>query len=270
MEPDSSLKDAVTGQMRTGWRLDMSPPYVLLAAWEGDENLLVTRGQGSGQTGIEVRQTNVAVDALGRSDARKSMPVTGWEARFGAVNATLNLPPGNKLLAAPGVDDARGSWASQWQLLDFFLVLIITIAVWRLLGRGGGVIALLALVLSFHEMYAPGWLWLNLLIAMALMRVAPAGRLRQMVSGYQMLSAAALLVALVPFVANQLRIAIYPQLEPQYNQYQLYDRAVPASTPAERPGRTREGTAAQLRSEAIIAESDMLEELVVSRSEASL
>ena len=260
------VKDAITGQMRTGWRLDMAPPYALLAAREGNEDLLVTHGQGSGRTGIEVRQTNVAVDALGRSDARKSMPVTGWEARFGAVNATLNLPPGNKLLAAPGVDDARASWTSQWQLLDFFLVLIITIAAWRLLGRGAGVIALLALVLSFHEMYAPGWLWLNLLIAMALMRVAPTGRLRQMVSGYQMLSAAALLIALVPFVANQLRIAIYPQLEPQYNQYQLYDRAVPASTPAEQPGRTREGKAAQLRSEGIVAEGDMLEELAVSSS----
>ena len=62
---------------------------------------------------------------------------------------------------------------------------------------------------------------MNLLIAIALMRVAPVGRLRQIVSGYQLLSAVALIIALVPFVANQLRIAIYPQLEPQYNQYQL-------------------------------------------------
>jgi hypothetical protein len=258
------VKDAITGQMRTGWRLDMVPPYALLAAREGDENLLVTKGQEGGQTGIEVRQTQVAVDTLGRSDARASMPVTGWDTRFTAVNATLNLPPGNKLLAAPGVDDARGSWVGQWQLLDFFLVLIITIAVWRLLGRGAGVIALLALVLSFHEMSAPGWLWLNLLIAIALMRVAPAGRLRQLVSGYQILSAAALIVALVPFVASQLRIAIYPQLEPQYNQYELYDRALPTSAPAEEPGRARDGKAAQLRSEAILAEGDALGERILS------
>ena len=64
---------------------------------------------------------------------------------------------------------------SEWQLLDFFLVLIITIAVWRLFTPVAGVVALLALVLSFHEMFAPTWLWLNLLAAVALLRVAPEG-----------------------------------------------------------------------------------------------
>ena len=261
--------DAISGEMRTGWRLDMAPPYALLSAREREENLLITQGQDAGSTGIEVRQTDVDVDALGQSDARGSMPVTGWDARFAQVRATLNLPPGNKLLAAPGVDVARGSWASQWQLLDFFLVLIITIAAWRLLGRGAGVIALLALTLSFHEMYAPGWLWLNLLIAIALMRVAPAGRLRQSVSGYQWLSAAALVIALVPFIASQLRVALYPQLEPQYNQYQLYDGVVPASAPAEEPRRTSEGKAPKLRSEAVVAESDMLGEVRAAAAKRS-
>jgi hypothetical protein len=76
-------------------------------------------------------------------------------------------------------------------------------------------------VLSFHEFGAPAWLWLNLLIAIALMRVAPAGRLRQMVAGYQALSAVAVVLVLVPFIAGQLRVAIYPQLESQVNSYGL-------------------------------------------------
>ncbi len=206
-----AIRDAIGGQMRTDWRLDMRPPFSLLSATEYGENLLITKGRDEGRTGVEVRQTEVNLESLGRADTRGTLPVTGWDTRFAEVDATLNLPPGHKLLAAPGVDNARGSWMSQWQLLDFFLVLIITIAVWRLLGRGAGVIALLALVLSFHEAFAPGWLWLNLLIAIALMRVAPEGRLRQLVAGYQWLSAAALVIALVPFVAGQLRIAIYPQ-----------------------------------------------------------
>jgi len=54
------------------------------------------------------------------------------------------------------------------------------------------------------------------------MRVAPVGRLRQIVSGYQMLSVVALITVLVPFVAGQLRVAIYPQLEPQVSSYQSY------------------------------------------------
>lgn len=257
------VKDAVGGQMREHWRLDMVAPFALLSAAEDEQSLLVTQGQDEGQTGVELRQSEVSLAAIGRSDTRGTMSVTGWDARFSDVKARLNLPPGNKLLAATGVDDARGSWVSQWQLLDFFLVLIITIAVWRLLGRGAGVIALLALVLSFHELYAPSWLWLNLLIAIALMRVAPAGRLRQLVSGYQLLSAAALVIVLVPFIAGQLRIAIYPQLEPQYNQYQLYDYGVvPASAPA--VVREAEMKASRSRPEGFADETGMIEEVVVT------
>jgi len=257
------VQDAIGGQMREHWRLDMVPPFALLSAAEGEQNLLVTQGQEEGQTGVELRQSDVSLAAIGRSDTRGTLPVTGWEARFAGVKARLNLSPGNKLLAAPGVDDARGSWMSQWQLLDFFLVLIITIAVWRLLGRRAGIIALLALVLSFHELYAPSWLWLNLLIAIALMRVAPTGQLRQLVSGYQLLSAAALVIVLVPFIAGQLRIAIYPQLEPQFNQYQLYDYGV---VPATAPVAVREAQKKAGRSQALEFEEDssMVDEMLVT------
>lgn len=217
------VKDWIEGTMRADWRLDMGGQYALLSATEYGENLLITEGQDEGRTGIEVRQSDVDVEAIGRAATRGSLPVTGWDSRFIAVEAQVNLPPGHKLLMAPGVDRAAGSWMSQWQLLDFFLVLIITIGVWRLFGRGAGLIALGALVLSFHELNAPSWLWLNLLVVIALMRVAPAGRLRQIVLGYQSLSVVALIVVLVPFIAGQLSVAIYPQLEPQYATYGMFD-----------------------------------------------
>ena len=214
------VSDEIGGSMRTGWRLDMTAPFAVLSASENYENLLITSGSEQGRSGVELRRGDVAVEAIGRADTRSAMSVNGWDARFAGVKTTLNLPPGNKLLAAPGADNAPRSWVSQWQLLDFFLVLIITIAAWRLFGRTAGIIALAALVLSFHELNAPSWLWLNLLIAIALLRVAPEGRLRQSVQVYQFASAAILVLALVPFVAGQLRVAIYPQLEPQNRIYQ--------------------------------------------------
>ena len=213
------VEDSIAGTMQSDWRLDMGGLYSLLSATEYGDSLLITAGADAGQTGVELRQTAVDVEAIGRADTRSRLPVTGWATRFATVSTTLNLPPGHKLLVAPGVDSAAGSWVSQWQLLDFFLVLIITIAVWRLFGRTAGVIALGALALSFHELNAPAWLWLNLLIAIALMRVAPAGRLRQLVIGYQTLSAIALVFVLIPFIAGQLRIAIYPQLETQFSSF---------------------------------------------------
>jgi hypothetical protein len=255
------VADKIQGTMRTGWRLDMSAPYDLLSATESGESLLITQGLEPGQTGIEVRQSDVSVQSIGRSETRKTMPVTGWEERFAQVQTALNLPPGHKLLGAPGADRAPGSWVSRWQLLDFFLVLIITIAAWKLLGRSAGIIALLAVVLSFHEIDAPGWLWLNLLVAIALFRVAPAGRLRQAVQVYQGLSILALLVVLIPFMASQLRIAIYPQLEAQYGVAARLGRAKLATPQTDLPDRREE----ERKALAVVSESPV-EEIVVAAS----
>lgn len=262
-----TVRDAVGGILRADWRLDMQPPYGLGSATEGGEDLLVTRGAGEGDTGVELRATDLDLVAIGRIATRGEMPVSGWDARFDRVSATLYLPPGHKLLAAPGVDNARGSWAGQWELLDFFLVLIITIAVYRLFGRVAGVVALAALILSYHEFGAPAWLWLNLLIAVALTRVAPAGRLKTTVQAYLGVSALALVLALVPFVAGQLRVAIYPQLEPQVGVWQ-YGDAEDATTlnyvrPASPPAREiadekklrRESGVVSLQQEAVASDS---------------
>ncbi|MBT8446716.1 MAG: hypothetical protein KJO38_06190, partial [Gammaproteobacteria bacterium] len=211
------VRDEIGGTLRSDWRLDMAPPYALLSATEAGENLLITQGDEPGETGVELRRSSVSMTGIGRSETRAAMPVTGWNERFASVAALLHLPPGHKLLAAPGADKAPASWVSRWQLLDFFLVLIITIAAWRLFGPTAGIIAVLALALSYQESGAPAWLWLNLLAAIALMRVAPEGRLRQAVQVYQGASVLVLVLMLVPFVAGQLRIAIYPQLESQYD-----------------------------------------------------
>lgn len=264
------IKDFVSGRMRSDWRLDMAPPYSLLSAAEAGESLLITRGSEEGRTGVELRYSNVDLTSLGRSDTRSAMPVTGWGSRFADVTALLHLPPGHKLLAAPGADKAPGSWVSQWQLLDFFLVLIMTIAAWRLFGLTAGVIALFALAMSFHEMNAPAWLWLNLLIAIALMRVAPAGRLQQAVRVYQGFSVILLLIALVPFVAGQLRIAIYPQLESQYHSgtYGLADRArvdMPATATTQMSELATEPMKME-RKAASLQMADSLEEVVVAGS----
>jgi hypothetical protein len=209
------FSDRVGGTMRSGWRLDMAVPFELLSAAEAGENLLVTRGDGEGLAGVELRQANVDLSALGRSETRGKMPVSGWQTTFNQVSTDLSLPPGHKLIAAVGADRSPGSWVDRWKLLDFFLVLIITIAAGRLFGRASGVVAFLALTFSLHEFGAPEWTWLNMLAAIALVRVAPAGRLMRYLKLYRGFSFVLLVVFLVPFLTGQLRIAIYPQLESQ-------------------------------------------------------
>ncbi len=261
------VRDLIQGEMQAEWRLDMAPPYGLLAAREGGDSLLVTAGPDAGETGVEVRRTDVDRDALGRAATRADMPVTGWDTRFTRVEAQLNVPPGHKLLAAPGADRAPGSWVDRWALLDFFVVLVITIAAWRLFGPAAGIVALLALGLSFHELLAPTWLWLNLLVAIAILRVTPAGRLFQAARAYQLLSAAALVIALVPFIASQVRTAIFPQLEPQVDLYGLVERAAAdamqpePAPPPEREDKFMSEGANVARSLAV--QADAVEEIVV-------
>ena len=255
--------DSVTGKMRRGWRLDMAPPYSLLSARERGADLLVTLGAQEGQTGVELRHPDVSMRSLAGVERGGRMPVTGWNTRFDAVNIGLNLPPGYKLLAAPGVDLVRGSWVGQWRLLDFFLISIITLGAWRLLGPTAGVIALLAVVLSYHEADAPAWMWLNLLIAIALLRVAPEGRLRRTAFVYQALSAAALVLWLVPFIADQLRIAVYPQLEPQPDAW------VQETLAEFEPGISLDSAMLREREESLSSESlasPVVEEIVVTAS----
>ena len=265
------VQDAVSGTMRTEWRLDMKPPFALKSAAENDENLLITYGEQDGYLGIELRRSELDVMAIGRSDTRAAMPVTGWDARFIDVTTDLYLPPGHKLLTALGADTASGSWFGRWQLLDFFMVLIITIAAWKLFGTTSGIIALLALTLSYHEVDAPSWLWLNLLIATALQRVAPAGRLSNSVKLYLAASSLFLVIALVPFLAGQLRIAIYPQLEPQWGAYQYESYGAGEARQFAPPAAAPPSTSELYDSEdmTVRRDSPALEEIVVTANKAS-
>ena len=109
----------------------------------------------------------------------------------------------------------RPDTSCRWRVLDFFVLLIVTVATVRLFGRDAGAIALVALVLSYHEPGAPVWTWLNLLAAVALVRVAPPGRLARLARSYRLVSLAVLVLWLVPFAIGQIRIAVYPQLQPE-------------------------------------------------------
>ena len=206
-----AFADTITGEMLDGWRLDMAPPYVLQNAKEHGDELLVTRNDAL--AGVEVRNADVDVAAQGRIEVRGEIPVAGWDGGIDSVAATLNVPPGHKLLTAVGVDHAPSSWTGRWKLLDFFLLLIIAGATTRLFGRWAGAASLVAMTLSFHEPAAPLWTWLNLLAAVALVRVAPQGRLLGVAKGYRLASLAVLLLFLVPFLLGQIRIAVFPQLE---------------------------------------------------------
>jgi hypothetical protein len=211
-----TTQDRITGSMRSSWRIDTAPPYAMTMASVDNDNLLVTEGQVAGTQGVEVRAPTVDVVAVTRLASSATLPVTGYTERFDGVTTTMFLPPGYRLVAAPGADRTSQVWLERWRLLDIFVALIIAIAAWRLLGNLAGAVALITMALIFHEPWAPHYAWLNLLLIIALIRVVPEGRIRLWCRRYRHLSLAALLLLLIPFAAVELRNVVFPQLEQSF------------------------------------------------------
>jgi len=208
-----TLADQITGQLRTGWRLDMSKPYRLANAARGSENLLVTDGEQSGTSGVELRSPQLKLTTLARLEADGGrVPATGWQQRFDSVSGVLNLPPGHRLLAALGADASPGAWIEQWGLMDLFLLLITAAIALRLFGVMFASTTLIAVALIHQENSGIVWLLLAVMVSLVALRVAPAGRVRMAVSALRSVLLGLLLLVLVPFAISQVRYALYPQL----------------------------------------------------------
>jgi hypothetical protein len=219
-----TLTDHITGRLNRDWRLDMAPPYRLEAARTGGmaQPLLVTAGE-DGAAGVELRERELDLSTIARVErARASMPATGWSTRFDNVSGTLHLPPGHRLLAAPGADYAHGSWIEGWGLWNLFGVLVVIVLVHWVAGPLAAVVAAVALALLYQDDPSMIWLWANALAAIALLRAAPEGRLRRFVSRYRTLSFVVLVLALLPLLVGELRLAIYPQLDAPAHGYEQW------------------------------------------------
>ena len=209
-----TFRDRISGSMTRGWRLEVDPPMQLGRVLVAGQPQFITRLPGSNREGVEVRRGALDLVAESRfTGARQSLPAVGWDRDFQQVSALLHLPPGWQLLTASGMDNVPQAWLQRWTLLDLFLVLIAALAVRRLWGWHWGGLALITLALIWHESGAPHYAWLNILAAVALLRVLPEGRSRRVVRWYRNGSLLALALIALPFVVDQVRQGLYPQLE---------------------------------------------------------
>lgn len=209
-----TFQDEISGQMHRGWRLNMSPQLPLGRVEINGISQLITKTVDKGDQGVEVRHGQIHMVADGRIDGQiGAVPAVGWTENFQQVSARLNLPPGWRLFSATGADSAgRATWIERWSLLDIFLVLIGALAIHRLLGLKWSILALSCFVLTWHEADAPHFIWFMLIASLGLLTVAPPGRLRNASVVFRYLSVTLLIVAVLPYMVNTVRTAIYPQL----------------------------------------------------------
>ena len=208
-----TFHDFITGSSQQIWRLDATEGEDLGSVSMRGEGQLITRNPSTGAPGVEIRTRNLSMEATGRMKVASDLSASGWKTDAGNVSVTLNLPPGWRLFALFGADWVSGDWLTAWNLLDLFLLLIFTMAVYRLWGFLPSVVAFLAFTLSYHEPGAPRYSWLILLIPLALGRILTKGLGSRLITAAKWICIAALLLNLIPFLSQQIQQVLYPQLE---------------------------------------------------------
>ena len=223
-----TAQDRLRGEL-AAVRLEAVPELHLgRVAINGEDQFITTR-PGTDQTGVEVRQMRdleLTADSRLQPAAIRNLPASGWSVTPHSIDATLQLPPGWRLLAASGPDRVRGAWLPAWNLLDLFLVLVIALAFGQLWDWRWGLVALAGMALSLQEPNAPIYVWLNVLAAIGLLRVLPLGRLQRTVRVYYGLALLSLLLLVAWFAVQQVRGALYPQLEARRSVAVLSDWAM--------------------------------------------
>lgn len=226
-----TIVDNISGQLASSSRLQVAAPYQLGRAELAGEPQLITQLPDQ-QPGVELRQnplqlTTISTVLLDNVLLQTSLPVSGWQARFSEVALQLQLPPGWSLFTASGADEIQGSYVQRWTLWDIFFVLLLSTACGRLFGWKLALLSIVCMLMLYQKPDAPQWLWLVLVALLALLKIA-SGRALLWLQRMSKLCAAGLALLLLPFAVDQIRLAIYPQLEHPWHQMQ-YGEQNPAS-----------------------------------------
>ena len=206
--------DELSGTLRRDWRLAMRAPYQLASAHTARDWLLITAGARAGESGIELRDPTLNLTTVARAaHPFAALPATGWTGTIDSAQGELYLPPGHRLLAVLGADEAPTAWVERYGSWALFGVLLLSAASYWLAGARVATLAALTLLLTYP---AAPWLmffWANLLLALLLTRAAAGGWPARLVRGYRLVSLVVLAAALAPVMWSELRHALYPQLD---------------------------------------------------------
>ncbi|OUS02270.1 hypothetical protein A9Q90_09435 [Gammaproteobacteria bacterium 54_18_T64] len=210
----ATSKDIIRGTMTHGWRLHTSPELQLGRVVANGIPQLVTKMADEAGAGIEIRQSQVDVEAINRIDSLAAISANGWLHDFDTVELTLQLPPGWQLWHAGGPDSVRQSWLSRWDLWDLFICLFIVGALLRTLSWRWALVGAATLALTYHEANAPPLVaWVILVAALPLLQVLPSGKFKRLITSCAYLALSALLIFILAFAVQQIRRGLYPQLE---------------------------------------------------------
>ncbi len=210
--------------------MDIRAPARLAADYavgrvEVDGELQLVNTVLGGEPGVAVQQGDVSLAALGTLPAGTEMTAAGGWADATDLRASLQLPPGWRLLWTRGVDRAPDAWLSRWTLWDVFTLVLIAVLAMRFLRLPFAVLATAALVfvLPDHNGVALTWgVGVGLVAVLSRLEHVKA---RTIVQALAMLWLTGTLLATLTLAVSFAQQAMYPQLEP-YGQPAYEEYAV--------------------------------------------
>lgn len=218
----ATVRDRISGTLNTRQFVSLpqrayEPGRIRL---DGRDRMVADSAEG--RFGVEVQKGAVDLDSVSRMGAASMgvpLPV-GWNLAFDHTSLAVHLPVGWGIFAVAGAAVESGRvFLEAWSLLDFFLILVVAVAAFKLWGSLWGLLFVPGLVLVWHEPYTPALLWPAALVTTALMRLAGGedrlitGFWRQVVRGLHGAALVSLFAVSLLFASQQLRQALYPQLE---------------------------------------------------------
>lgn len=222
--------DRINGEMNQDWRLNIAKNITLGRATVDNKAVLITNDNGA--QGVEIRSPSVQMEAIARIEATSDFSASGWQADVTKYTAKLHLPPGWRVLHASGVDQIWGTWISQWDLWDVFLLLIIVSVTRRLLGNKIAALSAVTFLIALHESGTPLFITPVLLIIIALLPII-SGKFKRWLRNAGAIFSALLVLMVIGFAVDRFRLAIYPSLEQArvgtYHQTRAYSSKVSPS-----------------------------------------
>lgn len=199
--------------------------YPLGAVRVDGKNRLVTYlgEEAASEAGITLHPSERGVKAVSLLESRNDISANGWLIDADSLHIKLNIPPGWKLLWTSGVDRVDESWLSAWwNLWDIFICVLIVVVLYRVGGIPVAVVVSISILLAYQDHMAPAIGWLLLGVILLLDRQfssSTAKRITQIVYWVVLVPVA---VVSVYVAANNLRQAVYPQLDAATASMRVY------------------------------------------------
>ncbi len=190
--------------------------YPLGAVSVDGKNRLVTYlgEEADSVAGITLHPFERGIKAVSLLASRNDISANGWLIDADSLHISLNIPPGWKLLWTSGVDRVDESWLSAWwNLWDIFICVLIVVVLYRVGGVPIAIVASISIVLAYQEHTAPAIGWLLLGVILLLERQLSSSTAKHITQIAYWVVLVPVAVISVYVAANNLRQAVYPQLD---------------------------------------------------------